>query len=65
MLKNSDNTQKNCTFVLVQLLLFDNAIILYLCANRKAKNDKNSTKHQLLSQCKQLHSSKYPNGGWP
>jgi len=36
MLKNSDNTQENCAFVLVQLLLFDNAITLYLCANRKA-----------------------------
>ena len=40
MLKNSDHTQEKCTFVLVQLLLFDNAIVLYMYANRKAPTRK-------------------------
>jgi len=36
-----------------------NLLLINVQSNRKAKNDNNSTKHQLLSQCKQLHSSKY------
>ena len=38
MLKTSDHTLEKCTFVLVQLLLFDNAIVLYMYANRKASS---------------------------
>jgi preprotein translocase subunit SecG len=39
MLKNSDHTLEKCTFLLVQLLLFGNAIVLYN-ANRKASTRK-------------------------